>query len=68
MTSVVRASDSSFQVKWTETAYDSGSLVSSDRFTAIYTIVHKAPPDRQAFEKNPLGIYVNGVNWSRELG
>ncbi|HLG89148.1 MAG TPA: conjugal transfer protein TrbF [Alphaproteobacteria bacterium] len=68
VTSVVRASDSSFQVKWTETAYDAGSLVSSDRFTAIYTIVHKAPPDQQAFQKNPLGIYVNGVNWSRELG
>jgi hypothetical protein len=38
VTSVVRASDRSFQVKWTETAYDRGSLVGSTRWTAMLSI------------------------------
>ncbi|MBI1208535.1 MAG: conjugal transfer protein TrbF [Azospirillum sp.] len=68
VTSVVRASAASFQVKWIERAFDNGALQSADRFTAIYTVVRKPPPNRQAFEKNPLGIFVESIAWSKELG
>jgi len=66
--SVVRASASSFQVKWVERAFENGALQSTDRFSAIYTVVRKPPPNRQAFEQNPLGLYVDGIAWSKELG
>ena len=67
VTSVVRASDRSFQVKWTETAYERGSQVGTSRWTAILTIVSKPPASAETIRKNPLGIYVDAIDWSREL-
>jgi type IV secretion system protein VirB5 len=67
VTSVVRASDSSFQVKWVETAYERGSLASTERWTALLTLVIDPPRTADKLRKNPLGIYVNGLAWSREL-
>lgn len=67
VTSVVRASDSSFQVKWTETAYERGSLASTSRWTAIVTVIVKPPKSADTLRKNPLGLYVDAIDWSREL-
>jgi type IV secretion system protein VirB5 len=67
VTSVVRVSDDSFQVKWTEQTYDHDSLAKTERWTAILTIVVQPPRTADVLRKNPLGIYVNGLNWSREL-
>jgi type IV secretion system protein TrbF len=67
VTSVVRASDQSFQVKWIETAYERGSETGSTRWTAILTIVTKAPASAEVLRKNPLGIYIDAIDWSREL-
>jgi len=68
VTSVVRASDNSFQVRWIERTYENGALARTDRWTAILSIVIQPPRDETRLRKNPLGIYVNGLNWSRELG
>jgi len=67
VTSVVRASDKSFQVKWTETGFERGSVAGRSNWTAILTIVTKAPANAEVLRKNPLGIYVDAVDWSREL-
>lgn len=67
VTSVVRASPSSFQVKWTETAYARGSLSGTSRWTAILTIVSRPPKSADTLRRNPLGLYVDAVDWSREL-
>lgn len=67
VTSVVRASDRSFQVKWIETAYERGAEAGTSRWTAILTVVTKAPASADAIRKNPLGVYVDAVDWSREL-
>ena len=67
MTSVVRASDSSFQVKWTEQVYERGSLARTERWTAILTTVIQPPRSAEVLRKNPLGLYVNAIAWSREL-
>jgi len=67
VTSVVRASDSSFQVKWTERSWERGSLVRSEHWTGLFSIVVRQPRDVEALRKNPLGIYVHGLDWSREL-
>lgn len=68
ITSVVRASDTSFQVKWTEQHFDHDALASTERWTAIMSVVSKEPASVATLRKNPLGLYVNGLNWSRELG
>jgi type IV secretory pathway TrbF-like protein len=66
--SVVRASPDSFQVRWIERRYDNGALAATERWTAILSIVVQPPANEAQLRKNPLGIYVNGLNWSRELG
>jgi len=67
VTSVVRASDSSFQVKWTESEYERGSLVGTTRWTAILSIKLKTPASADALRKNPLGLFVDAIDWSKEL-
>ena len=67
VTSIVRASDRSFQVNWSEAAYERGSLAGTSRWTAILSIVVRAPGTAEALRKNPLGLYVDAIDWSREL-
>ena len=67
VTSVVRASDTSFQVKWTEQVYRQGSLVSTERWTAILTVTLSPPRTADVLRNNPLGLYVTGIAWSREF-
>lgn len=65
--SVVRVSDNSFQVKWTEQAFEHGAAVKTERWTSILTVVTKTPSTAETLKRNPLGLYVNALNWSREL-
>ncbi|MBJ7376376.1 conjugal transfer protein TrbF [Sphingobium sp.] len=67
VTSVVRASDSSFQVKWTESIYERGSLARTERWTAMLTVTMQPPKTADALRKNPLGLFVNAIDWAREL-
>jgi type IV secretion system protein TrbF len=67
VTSIVRASDRSFQVKWTETEYDRGSLAGAAHWTAILTVVTRPPTSADMLRKNPLGLYVDAIDWSEEL-
>ena len=67
ITSVVRASDTSFNVRWTEQHFVNGALASTERWNAVISTVLQTPRTEQRLRKNPLGIYVNGLSWSREL-
>jgi type IV secretion system protein VirB5 len=67
VTSVVRASDRSFQVKWTESEYERGNLVQTSHWTAILSVVMRPPVSADTLRKNPLGLYVDAIDWSREL-
>jgi len=64
--SVVRASERSFQVKWSERVYERGSLASSSRWTAMLTVAVRTPKSAEALRKNPLGLFVEAIDWSRE--
>jgi type IV secretion system protein TrbF len=68
VTSVVRASESSFQVRWIERSYTHGALSETEHWTAIITLVIQPPRTEERLRRNPLGIYVNGLSWSKELG
>lgn len=67
ITSVVRASDSSFRINWTEQAFERGSLEGTSRWTAVATIRIEPPRSAEVLRKNPLGLYVDAIDWSREL-
>ncbi len=66
--SVIRASASSFRVAWTERRYQDGALAETTRWSAILTITVQTPRTPDALRKNPLGLFVNAINWSKELG
>jgi len=63
---VVRASDTSFEVKWTERITEQDAPTRVEHWTAILSYVISPPNDQATINNNPLGIYVNGINWSRE--
>lgn len=67
VTSVVRASDNSFQVKWTESIFERGSLARTEQWTAMLTVVMRPPKTADVLRKNPLGLFVNAIDWAREL-
>lgn len=67
VSSVIRASPDSFRVAWTEKHYENGQLATTERWTAILTIVLQTPRDAERLRTNPLGIYVNAISWSREM-
>ena len=67
VSSVIRASPDSFRVAWTERHYENGQLSTTERWTAILTLVIQTPRSAERLRANPLGIYVNAINWSREM-
>ncbi|KAB2688497.1 conjugal transfer protein TrbF [Brucella tritici] len=67
VSSVIRASPDSFRVAWAERHFENGQLSRTERWTAILTIVIQPPRDAERIKVNPLGIYVNAINWSREM-
>jgi type IV secretion system protein TrbF len=66
--SVIRASTDSFRVAWIERRYENASLAATERWTAILTVVIDTPHDAEQLRRNPLGVLVDAVNWSKELG
>jgi type IV secretory pathway TrbF-like protein len=68
VSSVIRASPSSFRIGWVERRYSDGNLAATERWSAIATIALASPRDADTLRKNPLGIYINAINWSKELG
>lgn len=67
VSSVIRASPTSFRVAWTERRYQDGSLTETSRWSAIVTVVNQTPRTADGLRKNPLGIFVDALNWSKEL-
>ena len=68
VSSVIRASPDSFRLAWIERRYENGQMAATERWSAIITIILEPPRDIDRLRKNPLGIYVNAINWSKELG
>ena len=67
VTSVVRASDSSFQVRWLERIFEGGALKDTKWLTGLFSIVVTPPKTVEAVRKNPLGIYVHAFNWAQDV-
>ncbi len=67
VTSVVRASASSFQVRWVEHVFEGGAIKDTRSLTGLFTVVVAPPRTVDAVRKNPLGIYVHAFNWSEDV-
>ena len=67
VSSVIRASPNSFRIAWIERRYAQGNLTATERWSAIVTVKVQPPRSPEAIRKNPLGVFVTALNWSREL-
>ncbi|MDH7976124.1 conjugal transfer protein TrbF [Sphingomonas sp. AR_OL41] len=67
VSSVIRASNDSFRIAWVERRYRDGSLAATEHWSAILTVVVQQPVTPDALRRNPLGLFVNAINWSKEL-
>lgn len=67
--SVVRVSGSgsTFQARWIEKTYENGALSGVRAFTGLFTLIHEPPRDAATLRANPLGLYINSLNWSEDL-
>lgn len=68
VTSVVRASDRSFRVAWVEHSYQDGAALPPQRWSAILTVILQTPHTEARLRKDPLGIYIDAISWSQDLG
>jgi type IV secretion system protein VirB5 len=68
VSSVVRATPSSFRVAWTEQRYADGQLAATERWSAILTLVINPPRTPEGLRANPLGVFITGLSWSKEFG
>lgn len=67
VSSIVRSSEDSFEVRWRETNFRNGAQLGTETFTASLSIVTEPPKDAETLHRNPLGLYVHGLNWSKDL-
>jgi type IV secretion system protein VirB5 len=67
VSSVIRASPDSFRVAWVERRYQDGALIGTSHWSAILTASIRPPRSADDLRKNPLGIFVDAFNWSKEL-
>lgn len=67
VSSVIRASPDSFRIAWTERHYEGGHLARSGALDRHPW--HRRPTAEgcRAAAGQPLGIYINSINWSREM-
>ncbi len=65
--SVVRASPDSFRLTWIERRYENGQLAATERWTGVFTLVITPARTAEALRKNPLGIFIRSITWTREF-
>ena len=68
ISSVIRASPDSFRIAWVERSFENGQLSGAERWTAILTVVIQQARTAEKLRANPLGVYVNAINWAKEMG
>lgn len=58
----------SYEVTWIEHRRDNlGQSISNDEWKGIFGLTLLAPKDEQSAARNPLGIYVTSISWSKTL-
>lgn len=62
------AGTNSYQARWEETIYDNNGLA-KERYVmnGVFTVEMSPPTDEAALTQNPLGLFIENFQWSREL-
>ena len=61
-------SPTSYEIEWTETTRDqSGVVATKQEWKGVLTIAIAPPADETTARRNPLGVYITQINWSKVL-
>ncbi len=63
----LKVSPTSFRVEWVERRYQDGKLSATERWAATLTVIHRPARNAEHLKKNPLGVYVDAIDWSKEM-
>lgn len=63
--SILRLSPDTWRIEWREVSYDSGRALTDEYWQAAVRVEHHPPKLEDALLRNPLGLYVADLNWSR---
>ena len=65
---VTQLSPSSYQVDWTETRRDkTGNTIATEQWKGVLGVVVSPPKDVDSARRNPLGIFVSTITWSKSV-
>jgi type IV secretion system protein VirB5 len=68
VSSVLPLSEESWQVEWVEIIRArSGQENGRNRMKAVVTIEITPPKNKEMILKNPLGVYLKDISWTRQL-
>ena len=69
ITRIMPLKDNAWQIEWKETTMDrkTGEPLKTNNFKMICYISISPPNDEAAIIKNPLGIIISDLNWSKEI-
>lgn len=68
VSSVLPLSEESWQVEWVEILRArSGQETGRNRMKAVVTIEISPPKNKEMILKNPLGVYLKDISWTRQL-
>jgi type IV secretion system protein VirB5 len=62
---VIRASKNSFELRWKEQTYESGTIAKTEYFTGIAEVIFKSASTAETL-RNPLGLHVHTLAWLRD--
>ncbi|HTJ27564.1 MAG TPA: VirB8/TrbF family protein [Candidatus Limnocylindria bacterium] len=65
---IVPISPSSYEMQWTETIRDlHGKVTGTETWEATAQIAFRPPADEATILKNPLGLYITSINWTKKI-
>lgn len=69
ITRIMPLKNNAWQIEWRETVMErkTGQVLKTDNYKAIAYITISPPTDEAAIIKNPLGIIISDLNWSKEI-
>ncbi|MBF0451291.1 MAG: hypothetical protein HQK75_11355 [Candidatus Magnetomorum sp.] len=68
ISNVVKMSEMSYQIQWVEQLFSkNGSMINQNHFTGIFSISFSTPKDETILQKNPLGLFIDFFNISKNL-
>ncbi len=61
--------DKAYQIEWKETIMDrkTGETTQEEKFKIVAFVTLSPPQSEEAILKNPIGLIINDLNWSKEI-